>query len=786
MTSAVGKAPVVDPAVAASGRSGGASLACTYCGLPLLARGVRQAPPTAEPVYCCYGCRLAAHLTDARAHPGESAGILVRLGLGVVLSMLVMVLSLLLYGSDLAGQADASASEFRTHLVGLVRYLSLAFATPVLFLLGLPILTNAWREIRQRRANMDVLILIGVTATLCQSYVATLSGVGQTFYETACMVLVLVTFGRWLEATGKQRAHTAIQGLGALLPERVAIQREGRSVEVPLAEVVAGDELIIPAGQTIPVDGVVIRGTAGVDRRIVTGESAPVPAAAGDEVLAGMACIDGALVIRAERVGDQSAVGRMARLLESARQMRGRHERMADAAARMFVPIVAVAALLAAWFGWRRGGGTEAMLAALSVLLVACPCALGIATPLAAWVAQGRAAREGILVRGTAVLERLARVGTVCFDKTGTLTSPDARVERFIATAAAAREPARVSRAAGRPSGNPAVQRASASRSVAGLGTLDSEPISVGCQRGGDAASRTVIAYARGLAERSRHVYARAIVRWAADIGVEPIDFDGVREIPAMGLTGFRSGSEFLMGSEGLMSLRGFAFDPAIREELAAAKSVGRGIVCFGSDGVVQGAVLIDEAVRSEARAAVEALKQRGCDLMLLSGDHAARAERIAADLGIPAKAGLAPADKLASVASTHRGGGVAMVGDGINDAAALTAADVGIAMGCGADVTREAADVCLLGDNLLALPWLLDLSRRTVRVMRGNLLWAFGYNAVAVVLAVRGELRPIAAAAVMVVSSLVVLLNSLRLEQTGGMGSANVTQPAREACLTV
>lgn len=701
----------------ASGTTAVDPIECDYCRLPLpRRRRSRTAPDRADgAVYCCYGCRFAADITHARGEEGHAVWMLTRLGVGAFLSMSVMVFSLYLYGRDIYG-SQSGEPPLSGALLGLMRYASLLFATPVFFLLGWPILRNAVDQARKGNVSTDALAVVAVAAAYVYSYVSTLRDSGATYYETACMVLVLMTLGRWLEATGRLRAAQAVERLERLVPDEVNVDRGGRRCTVRSRDIRAGDRLHILAGQHFAADGVIETGQSHVDEQLVTGESTPVVKQPGDTVRAGTLNVDGALTIRASTAGAESTLGRMIRMLRNARHTRGRHERLADRAARAFVPAaVAVAGLAMAW-GLTRGGLDDAVLSFLAVLLIACPCALGIATPMAAWITLGTAASRGVLFRGGEALETLASVRTVCFDKTGTLTTSHPSVTTFV-------------------------------------GRTNS-----------DHSERRILSLAAGLGAQSKHTLARSIAAFVETRGIPAEPVESARTLPGRGMAGLTDGHDVILGSVRLMEECSMVFEDTMRQATQDCLDREQAIVCIGSEGLVRGVFAFSEDLRPEARRAVDGLTRLGCDIVILTGDHAAHASRLAQRLGVRALAELLPEDKVRRITELRSRTAVAMVGDGLNDAPALVAADVGIAMRCGADVTRESADVCLLGDDLAMLPWMITLARRTVRTMRFNLFWAFAYNAAGMALAVTGHLSPILAAGAMVVSSLFVITNSLRL----------------------
>lgn len=640
--------------------------------------------------------------------------LLARLGIAVFLSMSVMMFSVFGYRQEIAAGQGVSATELTTQLGSLMQYLSLLFATPVFLLLGAPIFSHATGLSRYRYAPTDALVLLGVAAAFLYSYVSTLRGRGETYYETACGILVFVTLGRWLEARGRLRASDAISALERLLPDTVTVQRDGHTVEIAPREVCRGDILTVHAGERICADGRIESGAAAIDERIVTGESAAIEKRAGDLVRAGTLNLDGTLRIRATADGGLSTIARLSALLDAAKNSRGRYQRLSERVAAFFLPITIAAAIVASVLGYLRSGADEAILSPLAVLLIACPCALGIATPAAIAVALGAAARRRIIIRDAETLERLSGIRAVCFDKTGTLTSAEARLVEFSAC---------------------------------------------------DASDPELLQRSANVAACSRHALPTALVQHAYRAGITPKPSEGVRTIPGRGLIAGAEKNRIAIGSVALMHDLDFGFNETCRTYIQRHEACGHSIMLVGWDERVRGVFAFDESLRDGARVTIRELTGMGVAPLVLTGDHEHRGRRVAEALNCTVHAGLLPEDKVHHVREIRTSiGPVAVVGDGLNDAPALAAADVGIAMGCGADVARDSAAVCLAGDELESIPWLLGLGHRTVRVIRINLLWAFAYNSVGIALAVGGKLSPLFAAGAMVANSLFVVGNSMRI----------------------
>lgn len=685
---------------------------CDYCGLQVPRR---RGTSYSGPIWCCFGCRFAQAVTQARGEQGAVNWALTRLGLAAFLTMNVMVFTMALWTQDVYGQVAEGASD--GVLRGVFRYLCLLFALPVLLLLGGPLAENAWSSWRRGVASTDGLLLVGVAASYLYSVVSVWRDRGPVYFEVGCVVLLLVTLGRWLEATSKLRTTAAIESLHALLPEHARVLRDSGEESVPCTDVCVGERVRVLAGEHFPTDGLVERGTALVDEQVLSGESQPVARAVGEQVWGGTVNLDGDLIVRVTAPARGGAVARLVELVRAARASKGHYERLADRVTSLFLPaVILVAAGTTAWHA-RGGRLDEGILAGLAVLLIACPCALGLATPMAVWAALGRAARQRVLFQSGEALERLASVRAVRFDKTGTLTT--------------------------------------------------GYPVVADCVVAEGADPTEVLELAGGLAASSTHTVAGAVLRHAQYSGSKcgaPVD--DVRALPGRGVMGrLPGGATVLLGSVRFMEESGLAWGPRLSLARDAGLAQRTSLTCLGWEGYVRALFVLWENLRPGAATAILALESMGCDVAVLTGDHAARGATVARQLGVPVQADLLPQDKVAAVEEARsRIGPVALVGDGINDAPALAASDVGIALGCGADVSRGSATVCLLSDDPVQVPWAIELARRTVRVIRQNLFWAFAYNVAGVGLACTGRLNPALAALAMALSSFLVVTNSLRL----------------------
>ncbi len=600
----------------------------------------------------------------------------------------------------------------------LPRWLQLALATPVQFWIGRRFYLGAWRALRGGGANMDVLVALGTSAAYLFSAIVTLFGLHKqhVYFEASAVIITLVLLGKLLEARAKGRASAAIEQLLRLQPMTARIERDGQLVDVDVAEVVVGDVFLVRPGERVPVDAEVLEGRSSVDESMLTGESLPVTKETHARVFAATQNGTGSLKCRALRVGAQTQLAEIIRLVGEAQGSKAPIQRLADQISGVFVPIVLVIALLTLT-GWWLGTGafTPALINAVAVLVIACPCALGLATPTAIMVGTGRAAQSGILVRDAAALERAEKIQTLVVDKTGTLTE-------------------------GRPD------------------VTDIVPLS-----GMD--ERELIALAAGLERGSEHPLAGALLRKAAALGVTPAAASGVRARPGQGIEGEAQGRKLVLGSAAWMEARALTVDAEVVERLAGE---GKTVVALADDTRVLGYLGIADRLRDNSPGAVSRLRAAKVELVMLTGDNAATAQAIARQAGIARwKAGVLPQHKAAEVQRLKADGAcVGMAGDGINDAPALAAADVSFAFASGSDIAIEAADVTLMRNDLSSAADAISLSHATLSRIRQNLFFAFVYNALGIPLAALGWLSPVVAGAAMAMSSVSVAINSLLLRR--------------------
>ena len=618
-------------------------------------------------------------------------------------------------------------------------WLQLALAAPVQFGLGARFYLAGWKALRARAGNMDLLVALGTSAAFGLSLWQLLAGgasMPDLYFESSAVVVTLVLLGKWLEARAKRRTTSALRALQALRPDTARVRRDGREEAVPLGEVRVGDEVLLLPGERVPVDGLVLEGESHLDESLLTGESLPVPKGPGQRVTGGAMNGEGRLLLRTVAVGAETALARIVRRVEEAQAEKAPIQRMVDRVSAVFVPVVlAIAAIT--FLGWwvHRGDLPTALLHAVSVLVIACPCALGLATPAALMAGTGTAARHGILIQDAQALESMQAVRLIAFDKTGTLTE-------------------------GRPR------------------LLAAEPAV------GDRAA--LLAQAAALQRGSEHPLARAVL---AESPSGPVA-EGVRSVAGRGVGGRVAGQALVLGSGRWMGELGVDTGP-LAGRARQAEADGHTVSWLaGTGGPVPrliGLLVFGDTVKPGAAAAIAWLKARGIRAVMLSGDNAGSAQAVARLVGIDeVHAGVLPADKAAVVARLKQGladagggGTVAMVGDGVNDAPALAAADVGLAMGTGTDVAMAAAGITLMRGDLSLVEAALSISQRTHRKIRQNLFWAFVFNAIGIPLAAFGALSPVVAGLAMALSSVSVVTNALLLQRWKPPRTAHTEVPA-------
>jgi Cu+-exporting ATPase len=603
-------------------------------------------------------------------------------------------------------------------------WVALALAAPAVVWGAWPLHRAAARNLRHGTATMDTLISLGTLAALGWSVGALLRGEGMSYLEVGAAVTAFVLLGRWLEARSKRRAGAALTALLDLGAKEASVLRDGGEVRVPAAALQVGDRFVVRPGETIATDGVVDDGTSALDTAMLTGESVPVEVGRGAAVVGGCTNVGGRLVVRATRVGADTQLARMARLVEDAQSGKAAIQRLADRVSGVFVPVVIALAVatLAFWLG-AGAGANVAFTAAVAVLIIACPCALGLATPTALLVGTGRGAQLGVLIKGPEVLESTRRIDTVVLDKTGTLTTGKMALHHV---------------------------------------------------EGGDEALRMAASVEQG----SEHPVGRAIVAAARERFGELPDVAEFDNAPGLGVRGVVAeiagdvivAHAVLVGAPALLAEHGIALPDELGAAVHAARGEGLTAVVVAWDGVARGVLAVGDTVAPDSADVVARLRGLGLRPILLTGDHRTAGLAVAAQVGIAEDdviAEVLPEDKVAAVRALQADGRVvAMVGDGVNDAAALAVADLGIAMGTGTDAAIEASDITLVRGGLPTAVDAVRLARRTLAVIKGNLFWAFAYNVAALPLAASGLLSPMIAGAAMAFSSVFVVTNSLRLRR--------------------
>ena len=617
------------------------------------------------------------------------------------------------------------------------QWASLTLAAPVIVWAGWPFHKAAWTNLKHGTATMDTLVSMGTSAAFLWSLYALFlghagmpgmkhpfefalarsDGASNIYLEAAAGVTMFILAGRYFEKRSKRQAGAALRALLDLGAKEVSVFRDGTEVKVPTSELAVGDEFVVRPGEKIATDGTVVSGTSAVDASMLTGESVPVEVAAGDPVTGATVNAGGRLVVRATRVGSDTQLAQMARLVEDAQSGKAAVQRLADRISGVFVPIVIAIAVvaLAAWL-ISGAGVSAAFTAAVAVLVIACPCALGLATPTALLVGTGRGAQLGILIKGPEVLESTRRVDTVVLDKTGTVTT--------------------------------------------GRMTLVDAVTEPGTDRA------ELLRLAGTLEDASEHPIAQAVAKGAVqEVGQLPTPED-FANVEGKGVQGVVDGHAVLVGRESLLADWSQHLSPAVAAAKATAEGEGKTVVAVGWDGQARGILVVADTVKPTSAAAIQGLKGLGLTPVLLTGDNEAVAKRIAAEVGIEQViAEVLPKDKVDVVARLQgEGKVVAMVGDGVNDAPALAQADLGLAMGTGTDVAIEASDITLVRGDLRAAVDAIRLSRKTLRTIKTNLFWAFAYNVAAIPVAALGMLNPMLAGAAMAFSSVFVVGNSLRL----------------------
>lgn len=677
-----------------------------------------------------YDVSLAGE-SETEDHAKQEAWLKVRAFAAIAGGAGVMLLSMPLVMHGHPGLVDRVTMRLLPWLYAVpspaLKYIMLVITLAGMVWAGGAIYQRAWQAATHRSTNMNTLVALGTGAAFVYSVAATLFPEfflahdlrADVYYDSVLLILGFLLLGNWLDARAKRRTLDALHGFAELQPKTARVLRNGSETEIPVAALVPGEIVLVRPGERVPVDGVVLTGMSSVDESLITGESVPVERTVGDRLIGGSLNYDGALEYRATSIGADSILGQMLRLMQEAQSSKAPMQQLADRVSAVFVPVVLGLAALTfiIWSVAAHGGAGRAFAVAVAVLVIACPCAMGLAVPAALTVAIGRAAQLGVLFKGGESVERLARVNSIVFDKTGTLTE-------------------------GKP----------------GVTSI----------RAYEIPERELLSFVASLEQRSEHPLGRAVVEYASMHGVATVDVSDVRAIPGRGLTGTVQGRAITAGNRALMLESGILLPG---EEITRA---GETPLFIAVDGRYAGLLTARDSVREGAVQAVSTLKRMGLQVAMLTGDSRAAAAEVAREVGVDeTHAELLPGAKLEKIRELQsRGRRVAMVGDGINDAAALAQADAGLAIGTGTDLAREAGDAILLRGEPQQIVTALALARHTLRVMRQNLGWALGYNLVGIPIAAGALypatgllLNPAVAAAAMALSSVSVLANSLRLK---------------------
>lgn len=589
-------------------------------------------------------------------------------------------------------------------------WLELALATPVQFVFGARFYQSTFSALKARSASMDLLVALGTSAAYFLSVFLVLHGSHQLYFESSAVVITLVLMGKWLEAKARFQTTQAIRSLQALRPDRARVIRNGKEVEVPLKEVCLGDHVIVRPGERIPVDGVVIDGKSQVDESLITGESLSVLKEKDRFVIGGSVNQDGVLQIKTERLGAETTLSKIIRLVENAQAEKAPIQRLVDRVSAVFVPAVLIIALITFVASWYFGGDASiAVIHAVAVLVIACPCALGLATPTAIMVGTGLAAKHGVLIQNAEALELAHSIETVVFDKTGTLTEGKIKV---VSVKSSANDPS------------------------------------------------SLLQIAASVQSGSEHPLGRAMVAEAQRQGVSYEKATDIRVVPGLGIEGRTEGKKIIIGNAAFMREQGIsAPDSTFNISFVAQTEPEKKLL---------GEFTLSDSIKPSARKAISELERRGVSVVMLTGDHRSTATQVASELGIKdVRAQVLPQDKVRIIEDLKkRGVVVAMVGDGINDAPALAAAQVGMAMSTGTDVAMQVSGVTLMRGEPLLVPDVIEISKRTYRKIQQNLFWAFIYNIVGIPLAAMGYLSPWIAGGAMAFSSVSVVSNSLLLKR--------------------
>jgi len=667
------------------------------------------------------------------AAKSEVRDLLLRLGVAAFLWANIMGFSTILYVGYFE-QIAASASR-------VLPLFSLVLATPLVFYCAWPILRAAVLGLVNRQIRMETLLALGILSAYFLSAIQALRGQTHVYFDTAAAIVTLVLAGKLIERTAKDRAARSIGVLYRLMPRKARLHSLAGERFVSIEALQPGQVFIVKAGERIPADGVVIEGETHADESLLSGESAPIPKGPGDAVVSGSLNAGGVIHVRATRTSGDSALAQIIALVQRALSSRAPIERTVDHIARLFVPFVIVLALINfAALLQMHAGVAAAMMRATTILIIACPCALGLATPLAITAAIGAASQEGLLISDSSVLETMGKIDVVVLDKTGTVTTGDFRLLQFIAL----------------------------EQPLAAVAAGSSQPIAPAERSAGDQFLAEGLPLLAGVERWSEHLLGRAVVQFANERNVQPEEATSIQVSKGEGISGLVRGRQIFIGNRQFMSSIAAEVETSAEQQAVAMQQAGETVAFFAWDGAVQGLLAFGDQIKPGAAAMVQQLRKRGVAVKIVSGDAWPTTAHVAAQIGVhDFIAEASPATKARIVQDLQQAGKrVALIGDGVNDAPALAQANLGIALGTGADIAIGAAPIVLVSGALSKVEDVFRLGARATRIVRQNLFWAFFYNMVGISLAVSGVLTPIFAAAAMLLSSTSVVANSMRLNR--------------------
>jgi Cu2+-exporting ATPase/Cu+-exporting ATPase len=683
---------------------------CYQCGIPITGKSLRYDIGNGKVEdFCCFGCYLINQTTGLRGEEGNAVAFLGKFGFGYFLAMIVFMLSTYLYGAHLTPD-DPQAHAFTS----IIKYIILILATPVMILLGVPILKNSFSRHNWLNFNTDTLIAIGAFSAYFLSVYSVFTNKSSIYFETATMILVLVTFGRYLETSSRVKASNFMKELLKLVPQKARLLIDGKEVEVLAETLNVGDVVLVKAGEKIPADGLVIEGKAYVDESMLTGEVKPVLKQEKSEVYAGTINKDGILKIKITKPYKEWTINRFIELMKEIRNSKAPISRITDTVAAYFLPVMLSLSAGSFAYWYVEEGFEKALIVSMSVLLISCPCAFSIGAPLALWIGLSEAFREGIIIKGADILEKLSSVKTIFFDKTGTITERVLKVHKVKAK--------------------------------------DEDTVKKACC----------------LEKLSEHPLGYSFVNYCNEKGIDcNYAVENFKVYYGYGIEGEINGEKIFVGNKKFLQKLNLKVPKEIENiEKEAEKEAEIPVFIFNENEVL-GIITFTQKIKDEAPVAINALKKLKVKIGVLTGDTPYFAKILKEKLNIDyIKAGLLPEDKIKEIEEEKKKGKtVAMVGDGINDAPALTKADIGIAMGCGTDITKESANISLVSDDLRKIPLALILAKKVKKVIYTNIFWAFIYNIIGIGFALTGNLSPILAALAMVLSSAFVIANSIRVK---------------------